>query len=451
MYPLTFAQVAADLGQDRADQTLISKVIIDSRHATTQCLFFALPGSNTDGHHFVSEVVDEGGFAIVKKGYGSSERIIEVENPLLALQKIAQLHLKRIAIPVVAITGSDGKTTTKDFTAAVLGAKYRVAKTPGNKNNDIGVPLTIMGIEADHEIAVVEMGMSARGEISRLGEIAPPDVAIITNVHPVHLESLGSLENIALAKGEILTALKPDGTSVLNGDDPLIREMSQLAGKQLFYGKGENNDLRAENVRVAPNGNICYDLHWRDQIFPVKLDLPGMHNVYNSLAAVGVGLQFGIEVSTAVAHLKLAQLSGMRLEIETSAGGIKIINDAYNASPQSMEAALDTLAQISTSGNKLAILGDMLELGSLTAKAHHDIGSYAARICDKIIFVGDYAEFMQKGALGEGFSSSKMRIYQSAAELIHDLEDFASNNDIILVKASRGVALERVVSVLKAR
>ena len=450
MFPLTFAEAAAVLGQHSTDQTRIEKVIIDSRQAAAGSLFFALQGSKTDGHHFVDAVLEAGGYAVVKRGWRQDRRIIAVDDPLAALQKLAQAHLAKIGIPVVAITGSNGKTTTKDFTAAVLGAKYKVSKTQGNYNNEIGLPLTIMSIEPWHEITVLEMGMRALGEIRHLTEIAPPQVAVITNVFPVHLELLGSVGNIAEAKDEILLGLKPGGSAVLNGDDSLVRRHACKAKHVLFYGTDTGNQLRAENIAVDSQGTVSYDLRWNDQAYRVELPVPGVHNVYNSLAAIGVGIQFGIPISIAIEALPQAELSGMRLEIEHSADGVMIINDAYNASPASMQAALTTMEQISGSGAELLFWATCMNWGQYPIWLMKKWG-FAAEVCDELVFVGKYAHLMYKGACSAGFSPSRIRIYAAVEQLLPELSQLVEKQDLVLVKASRVVALEQVVAALKER
>ena len=239
------------LGKPSTDQTKIEQGLSIAARQLLQQSILCPAGSKTDGHHYVVDVLKSGGYAVVKRGWGQDQRVIEVEDPLLALQKLAQAHLEKIGLPVVAITGSNGKTTTKDFTAAVLGAKYKVCKTQGSYNNEIGLPLTIMSIEPWHEVVVLEMGMRGFGEIRHLTEIAPPQVAVITNVYPVHLELLGSIENIAKAKAEILLGLRSGGSAVLNGDDPLIRIHAAKAKHVLFYVRNGQNQLRAENIAVV--------------------------------------------------------------------------------------------------------------------------------------------------------------------------------------------------------
>lgn len=451
MYPLSLSQVASDLQLQSSSKDIISKVIIDSREAEPNCLFFALKGTKVDGHNYVKQVIDQGGFAVVKGGFGSGERILNVPEPLLALQQLAAAHLKRISIPIVAITGSNGKTTTKDLTAAVLSSKFNVHKTQGNFNNALGLPLTIMELEPHHQIIVLEMGMRGLGQIKSLAKIAPPDVAVITNVGPVHLEVLKSIENITKAKAEILSELKHDGTAILNGDDQLVRRHCITNRNKLYFGSEKANKLCATDIDLDHDGNPSYTAHWCDQSFPVKLNIPGKHNVYNSLAAIGVGLQFGIDFQECIANLKYVSLSEMRLTIESGKNEVRIINDVYNASLASMSSSLDTLKHIRATGRKIAVLGDMLELGVLTEEAHGQIGFQAANICDFLIFVGQYAHFLKKGALEAGFPSTNIRIYETTKSLIENIDQLIQPNDLVLVKASRGVALEQVVTELKER
>lgn len=455
MYSLTLAQVSSIFGQNCQNKAMISKVIIDSRQAVPNCLFFAFPGANVDGHQFVQDVLDCGGFAVVKKGYGDfNDSIIQVEDPVKALQKLAKFQLERLNIPVIAITGSNGKTTTKDLTAAVLSEKLSVHKTQGNFNNELGVPLTVLGLERHHQAVVLEMAMRGFGQISKLTNIAPPDIGVITNIYPVHLELLGSMENIAQAKVELLYGLKPNGTAVLNGDDLLLRRSAAKVSKaksKVFYGREIDNDLRADNISFDSQGNISYDCHWRSECQTISLTLPGLHNVYNSLAAVAVGLEFGMPLADCIKGLQKAELTKMRLEIETGADQVKIINDAYNASPASMHAALDTLAAIETNGSRIAVLGDMLELGSISESAHIQVGEHAAKVCDCLICVGNYGDLVRYGAETAGFSREKIHVYQTVEDLLADIKSFVQQQSLVLVKASRSVALERVVEVLKER
>lgn len=451
MYPLTFSQVASYLGLESSDMTRITQVIIDSRVAKVGSLFFALPGSKTDGHKFVPQVLEQGGFAIVKKGYGAHQGILEVDNPLLALQQLAQGHLKQIGLPVVAVTGSNGKTTTKDLVAQVLSKKFSVHKTEDNFNNEIGLPLTIMGLKQEHQIVVLEMGMRGLGEIQALTKIAPPNIGVITNVGPAHLELLGSLENIAEAKTELLHSLPPEGLGILNGDDCLLGKHSYKAPKVLFFGAGKHNQLRASHIQVDQEGIASFVCHWQEEQALVRLAVPGKHNVYNSLAAIAVGLEYGISLTECIASLKQANVTKMRLEVKRSISGIKIIDDAYNASPASMGVALDTLKSIEDGRRKVAVLGDMFELGEFSEAAHFELGKSASKVCDLLFCVGSYASIVKKGAEAGGLAADQIVTYTTVAELLSVLDDYVCKDDLVLVKASRGMALEQVIDVLLER
>ena len=453
MYPFTLQKIGQYLGQSINSQALISNITIDSRTACAGSLFIALPGNNVDGHQFVEHVLSNGGYAIVKQGYETEhlERVIVVSDPLHALQQLATAHLKFLKIPVVAVTGSNGKTTTKDLIASVLDAKYSVHKTQGNFNNEIGLPLTVLELEQNHEIVVLEMGMRGLGQITNLTKIAPPNVSVITNVGPVHLELLGSMEHIARAKSEILAGMNPEGLAVLNGDDQYVCQYASTVGKVIFYGKGIENDLYARDIEVDHNGSVTYNLVWQSKKHQVFLPFPGIHNVYNSLAAIGVGLHFKIPIEQCIAALRDVSLSKMRLEIIPGVDDIRVINDAYNASPASMQAALDTLAVMENAGRKIAVLGDMLELGTISHTAHEQVAVNASKICDLLVFVGKYCSIMKKAAVKAGFSPTQIRIYPQADDAAAEINSYIIENDLILVKASRSVALEQVVEVLAER
>ncbi len=450
MRPITLKQIANYLGEISSNDQLVYKVIIDSRQAQQNSLFFALEGENVDGHQYVTDVLDMDGFAVVKRGFGSGERIIEVDDPILALQQLARCYLEQFDIPVIGVTGSNGKTTTKDLIAGVLSTHWRVHKTEGNFNNELGLPLTVLSLEPFHQAIVLEMGMRGLGQIRQLTSIAPLDVAVITNIGPVHMELLGSLERIAQAKGEILGGLKPNGLAVLNGDDPLIqKQMSGVSIPVLYYGKGVNNELRPIKERIGEDGHVQYTCLWRGQHTEVVLPIPGLHNVYNSLAAIGIGLTYGLTLAQCAEQLKNVSVSKMRMEIVNGRDGIRLINDAYNASPVSMRAALETIAVMECANRRVAILGDMLELGEISVQAHQEMGAYAAARFDQLIFVGRHSKDFLQGASALGVSSADIGVYLTVEELIINIDRHVQPEDLVLVKASRAVALERVVEALE--
>ena len=441
MQALTLLQVAEFAGGTTSSSGRVQHVTIDSRTARAGSLFVALEGERVDGHRFVPDVLELGGYALVRQGTYSGEGIVEVEDPLKGLQKLAKAYLKQFSIPVIAVTGSNGKTSTKDMIAHILRSKFSVHSTSGNYNNEIGLPLTILGLEEHHEILVVEMGMRGLGQIRYLTTICPPNVGVLTNIGPVHLELLGSMGNIAKAKGELLEALGQEGTAVLNGDDPSVRGQARsFPGKAIYYGLDPTNDVVASGIELDVDGRPTFHVQGPDDESDVKLAVAGIHNVWNACAAITVGLEFGLPLDVCARALEDLALSAMRLEVQRNPEGAVIVNDAYNASPASVRAALDTITHMKCEGERIAILGDMLELGAMSSQAHAEVGAYARECCDKVVFIGKYSEVMQEGA-GEG------EIFSTVEEFIESGFSVGSG-DLVLVKASRGLKFERVVEQL---
>lgn len=450
MDQLTLSQVASWVGETNNLDAIIKDVVIDSRQATEGSLFVALTGELTDGHNYVEQVLDNGGFALVRKGFTDDSRCVTVTDPLTALQIIAQRYLARLAIPVVAVTGSNGKTTTKDLIAGVLSRGYKVHKTQGNFNNEIGLPLTLLDLDTSDDLVVVEMGMRGKGQITELTRIAPPDIGVITNIGPVHLELLGSQENIANAKGELLAGLKRTGTAILNGDDPLVRSQAPKApGKVVYVGTKDNAQLRALDVMVTDQGHTRFKVTYQGKEYPVRLNVPGLHNVTNALLAIAVGLEMKLDIEQCIAGLLSVEMSSMRMEVISGNPEITIVNDAYNASPASVTAALHTLASMAPKERRVAILGDMLELGALSQSAHREIGNVAAHICDRLIYVGQFAADFSQGANQAGFPQDSLVLCKKNTDAAQILFDVVRPEDTVLVKASRGVALEVVVEGLQ--
>lgn len=442
MKSLTLEQAAKMAGGTHRGSGVITHVTNNSQTAAAGSLFVALPGEKTDGHRFVQDVLAKGGYAMVKPGSTEQPGVIEVIDPLQGLQDLARTYLTEFDIPVIAVTGSNGKTTTKDMISRILAERYNVHHSEGNYNNELGLPLTILGLDDHHEAMVVEMGMRGLGQIDLLTKICPPDVAVITNIGPVHLEILGSLENIARAKSEILAGLKTGGLAVLNGDDPLIRELAERVDcETVFFGKELSSDLVVSQLTTDDHGRAAFRVDGLGVSGHVSLSVPGLHNVENAAAAIIVGLRMGVPFDDCVRALQNVRITGMRLETVETITGVRILNDVYNASPASMRGALDTLASTNCSGRRIAILGDMLELGSISEKAHLEVGAYAARCADQLYFVGNWADALQRGA-GAG------NVFPSVEELLENLPN-AEKGDLVLVKASRGLRLERVVERLR--
>ncbi len=442
MRPLTLAQVAQYTQGRAIGSGLVDHVVIDSRKTRKGSLFIALPGEKVDGHQFISDVIDQGGYAIVKEGSHEGPGVIQVSDPLVALQDLAQNYLGEFSVPVVAVTGSNGKTSTKDMITQVLSTQYAVHSTEGNLNNEIGVPLTVLGLEEHHQILVVEMGMRGLGQIKRLTEICRPNYGVITNIGPVHLELLGGMGNIAQAKGELLEGMDPTGVAILNGDDPSVRGQARnFKGNIVYYGLDVANDVVSRGISLDVEGRPSFFVRSGEKEVQVRLAVPGVHNVWNASSALAVGLQFGISLDQGAEALAELASSAMRLEVRRSPHGVIVVNDSYNASPASMKGALDTLAHMYCSGQRVAILGDMLELGEIATAAHLEVGLHAHECAKRLIFIGEFAPVMQEGA-GRG------EVYSSIDEFFSQGELGFGEGDLVLIKASRGLHFERIVEKL---
>ncbi|HKM43714.1 MAG TPA: UDP-N-acetylmuramoyl-tripeptide--D-alanyl-D-alanine ligase, partial [Limnochordia bacterium] len=442
MRPLTLQQIATITQGKAVGEGIVTNVQIDSREATPGSLFVALPGTKLDGHLFVSDVVAQGGFALVKEGLYEGPGVVQVADPLQALQELARAYLAKFPVPVVAITGSNGKTSTKDMITQVLSIKYSVHATEGNFNNEIGVPLTVLGLEEHHDLLVVEMGMRGLGQIRRLTEISPPNFGVITNIGPVHLELLGGMGNIAQAKGELLEGMGFEGVAILNGDDPSVRGQARnFKGRVVYYGLDVANDVVGRGINLDVEGRPTFTIRYEQQEIQVRLAVPGVHNVWNASAALAVGLQFDIDMVQGAEALTELAASAMRLEVQRSPSGVIVVNDSYNASPGSMEGALDTLGHMYCSGKRVAILGDMLELGDVAEEAHIEVGRHAVTCANDVVFIGQYAPFMREGA-GRG------DVYASVDDFLVSGEMKLESGDLVLVKASRGLHFERIAEKL---
>lgn len=436
----------------------IEGVATDSRKITPGCLFVPLTGEHFDGHEFGAAALTGGAACTLwqlNKGPAPSGNVIVVEDTLQALQMLATAYLAQMAPQVVAITGSNGKTTTKDIVASLLSSQYKVHKTQGNFNNHIGLPLTILSMQEDTEIAILEMGMSSRGEIALLASLAAPDVAVITNIGESHLLQLGSRKEIARAKLEIAEGLKPGGLLIYNGDEPLLEEVlaelgpSVLFGcKTLRFGETSHNDEYPVGI-MSHSGGMTFTTNCNgDRAF--TLPVPGRHNVINSLAAIAVARHYGISGDNIEAGLRNLKLTGMRIEMTTTASGITLLNDAYNASPTSMKAAIDVLQSMKSSGIKIAVLGDMLELGPEEVQYHEEVGLYLdpGKI-DLLFTYGNLSRYLAKAAELK-FGNERIFSFTDKIELTKLLVSKCRAKDIVLFKASRGMRLEEVLQSLIA-
>jgi UDP-N-acetylmuramoyl-tripeptide--D-alanyl-D-alanine ligase len=432
----------------------VDKISTDSRDIKPGCLFIPLVGNNFDGHDFIRQAFEAGAEAALTHkplDFPADKTVIRVENTSRALLDLAGYYRQRFNIPVVAITGSVGKTSTKDFVACVLGKKYNVLKTAGNYNNEIGLPLTIFNLDEKHQAAVLEMGMSALGEISRLTAVARPDVAIITNVGISHIEKLGSKQNILKAKLEILEGLdKEKGLLLLNGEDGLLKGLRGLLDvRTVFYGMDEDMDYRATNITSKGEFGASFDIVVEGREYTVDIKIPGAHNVKNALAAIAAGRELGVPMDQIVSGIAECSGGKMRMDV-VEANGFRIINDAYNACPQSAEAALRALADFKTNGRRIAVLGDMLELGSWAADAHAQVGKAAfAEGVDMLVAVGENAKYTASGAIEAGIDEKSVAVFGAIEEAARFIQGILPKDDIILIKGSRGMKMEALVEKLK--
>ena len=447
-----------DLLTPEAADIQIKGVVTDSRKLTPGCLFIPLVGDHFDGHEFGTAAIAAGAAGLLwqrDKGPAPEGAVIVVEDTLRALQVLGSAYLKQIAPQVVAITGSNGKTTTKDIVTSILETQFKVHKTQGNFNNHIGLPLTLLSMNEDTEIAILEMGMSSRGEIALLSMLGHPDVAVITNIGESHLLQLGSRKEIARAKLEITEGLKAEGLLIYNGDEPLLAEvlaegsLNLPAGMKTFrFGILTDNDDYPTGMMTHGSGITFTSYLYGDRAF--TLPLPGRHNVINSLAALAVARHYGVSEANIEEGLRNLKLTGMRIEVITTPSGMTLLNDAYNASPTSMKAAIDVLQSMKGHGLKIAVLGDMLELGPDEAEFHAEIGAYLDPSKTDLVFTyGRLSEHMAQAALNN-FGHERVFFFTDKTELTDLLKTKCSPKDILLFKASRGMRMEEVLQSLIA-
>lgn len=456
MINTTLGQIADICGgqlQGSAD-TRLEGVSINSRQLVQGGLFIPIVGEKFDGHQFVSSALTEGAVASLWQhdhGTPPSGNIVIVQNTLQALQQLAEAYVQQTGVKVVGITGSNGKTTTKDIVYALLAEAYQVHKTEGNFNNHIGLPLTILAMPAQTEILILEMGMSGRGEIELLSTIAHPETTIITNIGESHLQQLGSREEIARAKLEIVSGLRPEGLLVYLGDEPLLKQIlaepafEQKEMHKITFGLDHTNNVYPTGVMFQGKNTVFTTNSESDEAW--TLPLLGMHNVTNALAAITVAQHYQVSSEQIRQGLSKLQLTGMRIEIIQGRDGITLLNDAYNASPTSMKAAIDVLGNLKGYHRKIAVLGDMLELGEEEAIYHQEVGRYIDGQADLLFTYGRLGQQIAEGA-AKVLEPSQIGSYLSKQELINDLLEIAQEKDAILFKASRGMKLEEVVQAL---
>ncbi len=421
-------------------------VCTDTRAVKPGDLFIPLIGENFDGHNFIHKAIAGGAAGVLTSRLDlvtdQSVTMILVADTLLALQGLACFHRKRFSIPIIAITGSNGKTTTKDMTAAVLASRFEVLKTEANFNNEIGLPLTLLQLHDHHEVAVVEMGMRGKGQIRQLANIALPTIAVITNVGETHMELLGSIEDIAIAKAELLESIPENGLTILNADNPYVRSMESEARSRVTFFGLEQGDVRGEEIHTDEQG-MNFICHCTKEEFPVFIPTIGKHNVYNALSAVAIALELRLTADEIRLGLRNYNASPMRLHVQEMSGYL-IVNDAYNASPMSMAAAIDTLLEVAK-GRTVAVLGDMLELGHIAVEAHRQIGEKLAEgQVDIVLTVGTLASHIAKAAREKGVKTAVA--CNSHEEAQETLKQILKPGDSILIKGSRGMKMEKIIT-----
>jgi UDP-N-acetylmuramoyl-tripeptide--D-alanyl-D-alanine ligase len=456
MNPLTLSQIAQFAGASLSagdGSVVIDRIGSDSRTIRPGELFIALRGENFDGHDFVESVATSGaaGALVDHKWNGNVSNnfaLIRATDTLLAYQKIAANYRRSLPLRVLAITGSNGKTSTKDFAASVLARKFRVTKTEANFNNHVGLPRTILEATSDDEVAVWEIGMNHPGEIAALSNIAAPDVAIITNVGVAHIEFMGSREAIAREKGALVEAVDPQGTVILNADDPFSKEIAARSRAKVVFAGTTDGTVRATEIRQSADGSEFTILEGAHRC-RAQIPVPGLHMVQNALLAVAAGRAFGLSIEECAAGLAVAPLTKARLQIK-QIGGLDFLDDSYNANPDSMKAALRTLMELDTEGKRIAILGEMRELGAESERGHREVGETAATLdVDHLITIGDAAETIAQGARAAGLRNvSSVSSTRKAADVLGEI---AAPGDLVLIKGSRAAKTEEVIEQFGSR
>jgi UDP-N-acetylmuramoyl-tripeptide--D-alanyl-D-alanine ligase len=450
MNPLTLFQIAefADGSLSQGDGGVsVDRVSTDSRTLKRNDLFVALRGENFDGHKFVEAAAKAGAAGAIvdldwKGKVPTKFALIRVADTLAGYQAVAANYRKSLGLKVLAITGSNGKTSTKDFTASVLGRKFRVTKTEGNFNNHVGLPRTMLEASSEDEIGVWEIGMNHPGEIAALAKLAAPDAAIITNVGVAHIEFMGSREAIANEKGALAEAVGPNGTIILNADDPYSKSIAERTRAKTIFAGAAQGTIRADEITQNAEGSEFTILEGAHRC-RAQLPVPGLHMVQNAMLAVAAGRVFGLSLEESAAGLVGTPLTKARLQIR-QVRGVQFIDDSYNANPDSMKAALRTLVELEADGKRIAVLGEMLELGGESESGHREVGEAAAALhIDHLITIGNVASAIAKAAEHAGLEkSTAVGSTSEAAELLGEI---AVPGDLVLIKGSRIARTEQVI------
>ena len=450
MNSLPLSQIAQLAGGSisSGDQTVVvNKVSTDSRTLKSSELFVALRGENFDGHNFVESAAQIGAAGAIVESTWDGEipknfALIRAKDTLQAYQDLAANYRKSLMLKVVAITGSNGKTSTKDFTAAVLAHRFRVTKTEGNFNNHVGLPRTILEATSGDEIGVWEIGMNHPGEIATLAKVAAPDVAIITNIGVAHIEFMGSREKIAEEKAALAEAVGADGAIILNADDLFTKTIASRARGKVILAGTNSGSIQAAEITQSGTGADFTILEGAHRC-RAQLSVPGLHMVQNALLAIAAGRIFGLSLEECAAELVAAPLTRARSQIK-DIGGVQFLDDSYNANPDSMKAALRTLVELDADGKRIAVLGEMRELGDQSERGHREVGETAAALkIDQLIAIGDIAAAIADAAGQAGLR--KTTIVKSTSEAAEVLGEIAAPGDLVLIKGSRAARTEEVI------
>jgi len=468
---LTLADAIEALTTTRPPQAnmVITEAAVDSRQVIPGSLFVAIPGEHVDGHDYVADAFQRGAsFALIQSDIPEHYQTLDlrtssgvvnlpstfdapiclrVQNSLVALQQIARFWRRKLDLRVVAVTGSVGKSTTKEVIAEVLDQRYRTLKSPGNMNNEIGLPLTILRLGGGYERAVLEMGFYVPGEIAFLCEIALPFIGVVTNIGTVHAERAGSQEAIFRGKSELVQALPSDGVAILNLDDPLVQKMAGLThARVFFYGLDPAADLWADEVEGLGLEGIRFSLHYQHETLRVRVPMIGLHSVHTALRAAAVGLADGLTWQEIIDGLHQGHTQ-LRLSVVRTESGALLLDDTYNASPESMLAAINLLAQLE--GRKVAVLGDMLELGPYEKQGHEMVGVRVAEVADELVTVGTRGHMIASAAARSGLESKKIIEFENSDEAIAHLRKSLTKDDVVLVKGSHAVRMDLVAAALE--
>jgi UDP-N-acetylmuramoyl-tripeptide--D-alanyl-D-alanine ligase len=449
---------------------VITDAVIDSRRAISGAVFVAICGERADGHAYVQDAFERGavvslieheietsfpvfdfrqGQVYESLAENASPVCLLVNNTVDALQQIARFWRRKLSLRVVGITGSVGKSTTKEVIAEVLGQRYRILKNLGNFNNEIGLPLTLLRLSEGYEAAVLEMGFYVPGEIALLCDIARPQIGVVTNIGTVHAERAGTQEIIARGKAELVQSLPNDGVAVLNHDDPWVRGMADQTSARIFwYGLTPEADLWADDVIGLGLDGIQFRMHYRDESLDVRIPMIGRHSVQTALRAAAVGIIEGLGWQEILDGLRMAHAQLRLVAVRTQYGAL-LLDDTYNASPESTLAALNLLSELD--GRRIAVLGDMLELGQYEAQGHEEVGLRAAQIVNELVTVGERARIIANSAQTAGLPARRITQLKDSEDAIIYLRSRLAKNDVVLVKGSRSMRMEKIVGALEAR